>query len=43
MLPEKLYLVDIIEAADAVRRFCESISEEDFKTDELHQSAILQN
>ena len=42
MRPEKLYLVDIVEAAEAIRRFCTPISEEEFLEDELRQSAILQ-
>lgn len=42
MRPEKLYLIDIIEAADAIERFCESINEDEFLQDELRQSAVLQ-
>ena len=42
MRPEKLYLLDILEAAEAIKRFCEPISEDDFNHDELRQSAILQ-
>lgn len=42
MRPEKLYLLDIIEAAEAVRRFCETIREDEFLQDELRQSAVLQ-
>jgi uncharacterized protein with HEPN domain len=41
MRPEKLYLIDIIDAADAIRRFCEPVSEEQFLRDELCQSAVL--
>jgi uncharacterized protein with HEPN domain len=42
MRPEKLYLVDILEAAEAIERFCVPISEEEFLHNELHQSAVLQ-
>jgi len=42
MRPEKLYLLDIIEAAEAISRFCETIHEDDFLQDELRQSAVLQ-
>ena len=42
MRPDKLYLVDIVDAADAIHRFCSSVSEESFIKDELRQSAVLQ-
>ena len=42
MRPEKLYLVDIVEAADAIERFCREIKFDDFLRDELRQSAVLQ-
>ncbi len=42
MRPEKLYLVDILEAADAIQRFLEPISEDSFLNDELRQSGVLQ-
>jgi uncharacterized protein with HEPN domain len=42
MRPEKLYLLDIIDAADAIQRFCEPVGEEQFLQDELRQSAVLQ-
>lgn len=42
MRPEKLYLVDILDAADAIQRFIEPISEDDFLQDELRQSGVLQ-
>jgi len=42
MRTEKLYLLDILEAAHAVRRFCEPVSEDEFLQDELRQSAVLQ-
>jgi uncharacterized protein with HEPN domain len=42
MRPEKLYLLDIIEAARAIERFCKPINEDQFLQDELRQSAVLQ-
>ena len=39
---EKLYLLDIIEAAKAIERFCEPINVDQFLQDELRQSAVLQ-
>jgi uncharacterized protein with HEPN domain len=42
MRPERLYLLDIIEASEAIYRFCEPVSEEQFLGDELRQSAVLQ-
>lgn len=42
MRREELYLTDIVEAADAIRRFIEGIQHGDFLDDELHQSAVLQ-
>ena len=42
MRPEKLYLLDIVESADAIQRFCEPVDENDFLQDELRQSAVLQ-
>jgi uncharacterized protein with HEPN domain len=42
MRSEKLYLLDIVEAADAIQRFIQPITEEDFLKDELRQSAVLQ-
>ena len=42
MRPEKLYLTDILEAADAVGRFCAGVSLEDLLDDEMRQAAILQ-
>lgn len=42
MRPEELYLTDIVDAADAIARFLEGISKEDFMSDELRQSAVLQ-
>ncbi len=42
MRPEKLYLIDMIEAARSISRFCEAVSEDEFLQDELRQSAVLQ-
>lgn len=42
MRPEKLYLLDIVEAAEAISRFCEHVDEEQFLREELRQSAVLQ-
>lgn len=41
MRPEKLYLVDILEAADAIQRFLEQMNEDSFLSDELRQSSVL--
>lgn len=41
MRPEKLYLIDIVEAAEAIQRFVGSQSKEDFWDDDLRQSAVL--
>ena len=43
MRPEKLYLVDIIDASDAILRFIESIHEDDFLNDELRQSGVYKS
>ena len=42
MRPEKLYLADILEASDAILRFIEPIKEDEFLSDELRQSGVLQ-
>ena len=42
MQPEKLYLVDIVEAAEAIQRFIAPVTEESFLKDELRQSGVLQ-
>jgi len=42
MRSETLYLGDIVEAADAVKRFLKGIEQSDFLKDELRQSAVLQ-
>jgi uncharacterized protein with HEPN domain len=39
---EKLYLVDILEAADAIQRFIEPTNKEGFLCYELRQSGVLQ-
>lgn len=42
MRPERLYLADIVEAADAITRFLQGLDDRAFMEDELRQSAILQ-
>lgn len=42
MRPEKLYLMDIVEAAGAIERFLAGIDSDEFEIDDLRQSAILQ-
>ncbi|MDW8382528.1 MAG: DUF86 domain-containing protein [Verrucomicrobiota bacterium] len=42
MRPERLYLNDILAAADAIARFVRGVSEVEFMQDELRQSAVLQ-
>ena len=42
MRPQKLYLVNILEAADAIQRFIESVPKTEFLGDELRQSGVLQ-
>lgn len=42
MRPERLYLSDIVEAADAIARFLHGVDEAAFMRDELRQSAVLQ-
>jgi uncharacterized protein with HEPN domain len=42
MRSEKLYLVDILEAAEAVQRFIDPVSKVEFLADELRQSGVLQ-
>lgn len=42
MRRERLYLLDIVEAADAVERFLKGCSEQAFLGDELRRSAVLQ-
>src|SRR3954471_8845629 len=42
MRPERLYLLDILEAAQSIRRFTEGIKESDFLQNDMLQSAVLQ-
>jgi len=42
MRRDELYLADITEAADAIARFLQNVSKDDFLKDELRQSAVLQ-
>jgi uncharacterized protein with HEPN domain len=42
MRREELYLIDIIEAADAIQRFLKNVEENTFLKDDLLQSAVLQ-
>ena len=42
MRPEKLYLTDILEAAEAIAHFCEGVLFEDFAGDDMRRSAVLQ-
>jgi uncharacterized protein with HEPN domain len=43
MRPDRLYLTDIIDATDAIRRFLVDVSDGDyFLVDELRQAAVLQ-
>ena len=41
MRDEKLYLIDMVQAADAVERFLDGVSESDFVSNELVQSAVV--
>jgi len=43
MRPEKLYLTDIIEAADAIGRFCNGTSIEAFLDDEMLKQPFCKN
>ena len=42
MRSEQQYLVDVVEAADAVARFLAGVDRESFLKDELRQSAVMQ-
>jgi uncharacterized protein with HEPN domain len=42
MRREELYLADIVEAADAIESFIEGVQRENFASDELRRSAVLQ-
>jgi len=41
MRDERLYLADIVEAANAIDRFLAGLSEDDWIDDEVHQSAVM--
>src|SRR4029078_3694568 len=42
MRPDRLYLLDILEAAASLQRFLSGVTEESFSSDEVLQSAVLQ-
>lgn len=42
MRPEKLYLTDILEAAQAIRRFVRGADFDEFEQNEMMNSAVLQ-
>ena len=42
MRPERLYLLDILEACEAVQRFVRRTDEKGFMADEVIQAAVLQ-
>jgi len=42
MRPEKLYLLDMMEACEAIQRFIEPVDQSGFLNDELRQSGVLQ-
>lgn len=42
MRPEKLYLTDIVEAAQSIARFIKGASLEEFEQNEMMSSAVLQ-
>ena len=42
MRHEKLYLTDMVEAADAIQDFLRGVQREDFLKDDLVRSAVLQ-
>jgi uncharacterized protein with HEPN domain len=42
MRPERLYLSDIVEAAEAIARFLDGVREEEFLVSDLLRSAALQ-
>ena len=42
MRPEKLYLTDILEAAEAIRNFCKGVTFVQFEEDDMRRSAVLQ-
>jgi uncharacterized protein with HEPN domain len=42
MRPERLYLLDILEAAESIDRFVDGVDEPDFLQNDMLQSAVLQ-
>ncbi|MEJ5241597.1 MAG: HepT-like ribonuclease domain-containing protein [Anaerolineales bacterium] len=42
MRPEKLYLTDIVEAAQSIARFLQGVSFDEFTQNEMMSSAVLQ-
>jgi uncharacterized protein with HEPN domain len=42
MRPERLYLIDILEAAESIHRFTGGVQESDFLQNDMLQSAVLQ-
>lgn len=42
MRPEKLYLTDIVEAAQAIARFVQGVDFDEFEQNEMMNSAVLQ-
>jgi uncharacterized protein with HEPN domain len=42
MRPEKLYLADILEAAQAIAKFCDAFTFEQFEGNDMLRSAVLQ-
>lgn len=42
MRPERLYLLDILEAAESIRRFTDGVQEPNFLQNDMLQSAVLQ-
>ena len=43
MRPDRLYLADMLDAAEGIGRFLEGVSREDFLADELRRQAVLMN
>jgi hypothetical protein len=42
MRPDRLYLLDIVEAATSIQRFLSGMTQEAFRVNDLVQSAVLQ-
>jgi uncharacterized protein with HEPN domain len=42
MRPDRLYLLDIVQAAASIQRFLSGMTQEDFRVNDLVQSAVLQ-